>query len=372
MDSTGLRTAIRSLLLAVIVSLWPPVAAWAQVQKDVLVLYATRADARISVLGDRELPQILEKGLGQRVNYYSEHLDLARFAEVRYQSAVTEFLRLKYAGEKFDLVIAMHEIVLDYLATARTKLFPDTPVVFFSNTTSIGRLPNSTGVITNTDLAATLSLASALQPTVRHVYLVSGAAPRDKVFESRARSQLAAFEPRLQLTYLSGLPTATLKARVAALPPDSIVYYLLLNRDGAGKIFHPIDYLDDLTRVASVPVYSWVESALGRGVLGGSLKSQEKQTAVVAEQALRVLRGERADSVPLVYPDLQVSQVDWRQMRHWGIDESRLPPGTIVLFEDQGIWESLQAVHPGGAGPRPRADGIDRWLAAPAGQAPSG
>jgi PAS domain S-box-containing protein len=31
--------------------------------------------------------------------------------------------------------------------------------------------------------------------------------------------------------------------------------------------------------------------------------------------------------------------VDWRQLRHWGIPESTLPPGTVVLYREPSLWE---------------------------------
>ena len=315
--------------------------AWAQ-QKNVLVLHATRADARISILGDLELPRMLERGLGQRVNHSSTYLDLSRFGDAQYRSAVTEFLRLKYQGQQFDLVIALHESVLEFLATARNTLFPDTPVVFFSNT-SVRRLLNSTGIVTDVDFASTITLASTLDPSISRVYVVTGADAADKVFESRARAQLRVFEPRLAITYLSGLSTPALNRRVSALPHDSIVYYLLVTRDGAGSSFHPLEYLQDLAPVANVPMYSWVDSAMGQGILGGSLKSQAKQMAAIAELGVRVLRGEAADSIPLASPNLQVDQVDWRQLRRWRISESRLPAGTLVRFKEPTVWERYKA-----------------------------
>src|SRR5918993_5083222 len=95
--------------LALIVNAFVSVVHASEEQKTVLVLYGTRADARISVLGDRELPRRLERGLGERVNHYSEHLDLARFRDAHYRSAVAEFLTQKYGTQHFDLVIAMHD-----------------------------------------------------------------------------------------------------------------------------------------------------------------------------------------------------------------------------------------------------------------------
>src|SRR5687767_9480815 len=98
-------------------------------QKTVLVLYGTRPEARISILGDRELPRRLERGLGERVNHYSEHLDLARFRDAQYRTAVADFLRLKYSGQQIDLIIAMHAIVLDFIGMTRETLFPAAPIV---------------------------------------------------------------------------------------------------------------------------------------------------------------------------------------------------------------------------------------------------
>ncbi len=55
--------------------------------------------------------------------------------------------------------------------------------------------------------------------------------------------------------------------------------------------------------------------------------------------ALRVLRGERADSIPLSSPNTDVDLVDWRQVTRWGLDESRLPAGTRIAFRPPGLWD---------------------------------
>ena len=101
-------------------------------QKQVLVLYATRRDAQIVVVGDRVIPRILEDGLAGDLDYYSEHIDLARFPDPRYRTAFNDYLRLKYHGHRFDLVIGMHDLTLEFLDRARNEPFRDTPIVFFA------------------------------------------------------------------------------------------------------------------------------------------------------------------------------------------------------------------------------------------------
>jgi signal transduction histidine kinase len=177
-----------------------------------------------------------------------------------------------------------------------------------------------------------VTLASELQPDLRQVFVVSGAQRGDRANEALARVQLRAFQPRLTVTYLAAMPTRELEARLKALPAHSMVFYLTVTGDGAGDNFQPLEYVDRVTAVANVPTYSWVDSTMGRGIVGGSLKDQEAETAAIAKLAVRVLKGEPADAIPLSTPDLNVRQVDWRQLRRWGIDEARVPAGTLVLY----------------------------------------
>jgi signal transduction histidine kinase len=78
---------------------------------------------------------------------------------------------------------------------------------------------------------------------------------------------------------------------------------------------------------------------MDHGIVGGSLKNQEAETQAVGRLALRVLNGEAADSIPVSSRDLNVSQVDWRQLRRWGIDEARVPSATLVRFREPTIWD---------------------------------
>jgi signal transduction histidine kinase len=65
----------------------------------------------------------------------------------------------------------------------------------------------------------------------------------------------------------------------------------------------------------------------------------ESQVRSLAATASRVLRGEAAGSIPVLEADLQVDQVDWRQLRRWKIDEARVPAGAVVMYREPGRWE---------------------------------
>ncbi len=309
-------------------------AAGQDVQKQVLVLYSTRSDAQIVVVGDRELQRIFGDGLPGGVDYYSEYLDQARFAHPEYETTFGAALRLKYQLQRFDLVIAVGNMPLEFVDRNR-EIFGAAPMAFFAEQAPARRPPNSTGLVAQLNLHGTLDLAAALQPDLRNIFVVTGLRGP---YLTEIRRQIES-DSRFVVTVLSGLRTEGLLSRLASLPGQSAVYYMSVERDGADQKFRPLDYLDSVTAVANAPVYSWVDSTIGHGVVGGSLKDQTVEMRKIGELALRVLRGEPAESIPLTSPDLNVSQVDWRQLARWGISEGRVPPAAVMRFREPSAWE---------------------------------
>ena len=178
------------------------------------------------------------------VDYYSEYIDQARFPDTAYQAAFRDFLLLKYKNVRFDAVIAIQDAALELVSSARNELFRDSPIVFFATSPVTARIENATGLVTAFDFRDTLALIADLQPEVRELFVVTGATPSDKEYESLARSQFRPFETRFAITYLNGLPTSALESRISNLPANSAIYYLMVNRNGDGGNVHPLEYLD--------------------------------------------------------------------------------------------------------------------------------
>ena len=279
-------------------------------RKRVILFNALRKDAPVPLTIDRDFQRIIGDGLAGGLDYYSESIDVARFSDDDYPAALRDFLVRKYQGRRFDLVIAVSEACLTFVENNREALFSDTPIVFLVSP-GTRRSANSTGVFIDLDLSGTIALATKLQPDATNIFVVSGASDNDRFYEHLARTQSEAFGDKLAFTYLSGLPMPDLEQRLAALPPRSLVYYLLVTQDGAGRNYSPIETLDRVAAAANAPLYSFMEVWMNHGILGGSLLSLERPVQLAAEQALRVLRGERADSVPTAEINPHVDQVDW-------------------------------------------------------------
>ena len=276
------------------------------------------------------------------VNLYTEYLDLARVSDERYEHRVIAFLREKYANRKVDLIMPVAFPTLRFFLKHRTELFPGVPAVFCAaNLDAVAGLElgsDITGVRLPSAWGATLEAALALQPGIRRAVVITGTSEIDQSLQAAAAHDLARYLDRVEVTYLAGWPIARLLEEVAALPKDSIVLFVSLLRDQAGRLFTDPEAISLLARASSVPVYSWSETHLGHGIVGGRLASFETQGTRAGELAVRVLRGEQPETLPVVDGGGTSYMFDERQLRRWGLSASPLPPGSIVRYQEASLW----------------------------------
>jgi ABC-type uncharacterized transport system substrate-binding protein len=321
-------------------------------RKTVVLLYP---DARLlpeSLAVEQGIRSTLEPAVASGIDFYTEYLDLGLAAEDPADQSLTRFLRRKYQGRKVDLVIPVAFPALHFFLRHRAELFPGVPAIFCAaNLDAIKGLDlgtDITGVRLRSEWGATLEAALKVDPGVRQVIVITGASEIDRDLEAAAVEDLGRYRHRVALTYLTGLPMAKLLNAVARLPKDSIVLFVSLLRDGTGRLFTNPEAVSLIARASNVPVYSWAETHLGHGIVGGRLASFEAQGAKAAELGLRILGGEPPRNVPIVDSEGAAYIFDVRQLRRWGIGENRLPHGSIVRYQDPSLWSLYRGYVAGG------------------------
>lgn len=315
--------------------------AQARDQKRVLVIWAARRDAPAPTVADRLFPKLLSEGLGGKLDYYSEYIDIARFPDPEYQATLQQLISQKYKQEPPDLLIGTSNTANEFITTYRDRLFPGIPAVFVAGPGFVPG-PDTSGIIVPLDFKGTMDLILALQPETKRIFIVSGAAEYDQYYENVTREQLRVFESRVELTYLSGLPMAELAGKLSRLPENSVIYFLTYVEEPNGNKFVAADAFDKVGPSANAPAYSWHEAAMHRGFVGGVLQSTEVVVIKTSELALRVLKGEKPENIRPVEVNAYVSQVDWRQLQRWGIDEAKVPAGTLVRFKQPTVWQQYK------------------------------
>ncbi len=282
---------------------------------------------------------------GSRVSIYSEHVDIERYQGADVERRVRDAFQAKYAGVPLDAIVAFQPSPLGFLARWGRDLWPGVPVVVAGvDELLLTRLelpPRVAAIPMRYDVEGTVRLALRLLPETRRVALISGVSPQNRHFADLHRERLRAFGDRMELIDLTGLSLEEMLTRVAALPEHSILLVSLVWIDGAGRSLVGLDLLPRVSAAANRPVFSVFGPTVGAGAVGGSMVDLLELSAEAGRVAVRVLRGE---AVPPSEAS-QVSQqvvVDWRQLRRWGLDEHRLPPGALVLHREPTLWEQYR------------------------------
>jgi signal transduction histidine kinase len=313
----------------------------------VVVLYPDESDGAPGIiLVNRAIRATFASQSPNRIDIRNEYVDASRSEDAEFMSAQLSLLRKKYAGRKVNLIIAGMSSGLDVALKFRTELFPGVPIVFAAvdqrEVTTRRLPPDVIGIPLQMDLTGTLDIARLLQPGTRRVFVIAGNAPFDLEWEAEARRTFRAYEGQLEFVYLVGLPMNDLVEKVAGLPGDSIIYYLHIHRDGAGKSFIPAEAAELLAAKANVPIYGHVDTYVGRGIVGGRVFSFESAGKDAATLGLRILAGERPDHIGIQPARENTHMFDSRRLQQWGIDEARVPAGSDLRFKELAFWDKYK------------------------------
>jgi signal transduction histidine kinase len=97
--------------------------------------------------------------------------------------------------------------------------------------------------------------------------------------------------------------------------------------------------LKRIYEVANAPIFSFDESYFNGEIVGGPMWSPSEGARPTAAAAVRILGGEKAGDIKVPPIEFSAPKYDWRQLQHWNISESRLPPGSEILFREPTAWE---------------------------------
>ncbi len=313
----------------------------ARTTKNVLILFDDWRDLPPNIIADQQVRKVLGSESDFDVQIFEEYLDETRLGGKGSPAAAAVFFREKYAGIQPDVLIVVGPSALEFGLQYGRGVFPNVPVVFMNvEAQEHGPLPrNVTGVQYHWDWTGTLNLALRLHPGTKHVFLVSGTSDYDRVVHAEARRELQPFESNLDFEDLTDLSLGDLLGQVAHLPEHSIVVYLTLFRDAQGKSFVPSQICPLVSLASNAPVYGVYETAVGKGVVGGSVLNVTKYDARAANIVTRLLRGEPLQNIPVEDGLFSEYMFDWRELHRWRIPESQLPKGSQVLYREVSVWE---------------------------------
>jgi len=277
-----------------------------------------------------------------------EYLDLKRLPDGRHLAELKKLFRRKYQNEKFSVVIAIDNPALEFATDNQAELFRNAPIVFYginNYTPSLlkGR-SEVTGIVEAIDLAGTIEVMLRLHPAtheifVLHDYTVTGlAAPK------AIEALIPRFGAKVRFRFTDPMTMEELLKELERLPGDSLVLPISFITDKSGRTFGVTETTKLFYEHSPVPIYSTFEQRLGFGIVGGKLLNARIHGANAGRIALRVLAGEKASAIPVVFESDAQFMFDYKVMSRFGIPLSALPEGSTVINKPVSFYAAHRVV----------------------------
>ena len=280
------------------------------------------------------------------VEFFEASLDSARFTDSNSEGPFVDYLSALFRDHPLDLVVSIGGAAGRFCLVHREALFSSTPLL----TTGLERRvlngapprARAASVSVVLDLPAQIENLLRVLPGTTDIVVVTGTAGLGKLWIEEAQREFLPFADRVRFTWFHELALQEMEKRVAALPPNTAIFYGGLTVDAAGVPHERDVALDILHAAANAPIFGLFDIEMGRGIVGGRLTPVAEASLRASEAALRILSGEKPESVLIEPVTMGAPVYDFRELERWGISEDRLPPGSTVLYRPPTAWDQYR------------------------------
>ncbi|MGD8970784.1 MAG: ATP-binding protein [Desulfobacterales bacterium] len=310
----------------------PPTAFAGSVNKKLNVLFISSFSKNIPAQAYFEtgLDEALGFSKGQN-NLFFEFMDNPRLKNENFKRVLAQYLEEKYEDIEFDFVVAWGEIASIFLSTNHLLFEGANRVYVEAEWAELFRERSQTEketlIVIEDDYRAAIQEVLKLEHPIK--FYVIGTTT-DLEAQSRLRlfrNSITGETAKLQIEYLLDQTLEQVAAKLEGLSrKDAAAFYLLMFSNGQGTSMTPYAVAQKLAARSAIPIYSFWESLMGSGVVGGYVLSFERVGFHVGETILSNIRGK---SVRAFSPMRHV--YDWKALQRWKISENKVPAGAVIL-----------------------------------------
>jgi len=311
--------------------------------KRVLVLHSFGREFRPWSEYARDIKNELERQSRWPLDIQEHALLTARFNIPGPEAPFVEYLHSLYQGVTPDVVLSIGAPAARFAQRYRAKLFPDTPLILTAVEDRLidraGLGSNDVVVAIRNDFMAAFENILQVLPDTKSVAVVIGASPLERFWVEEVKRELKPLDGRVELVWYSDLSFEEILKRASKLPPGTALFWGLMSVDAAGVVHESDIALRSLHAVANAPIFSYQEPFFGDGPVGGPMHLIAETSSRTVRAAIGILGGAKPASINSETIGFSAPRYDWRELRRWGISESRLPPDSQILFREPNIWE---------------------------------
>jgi len=311
--------------------------------KKILLLHTFGPNFEQGAAWSREIQRELNKQSPRPLNIQEQSLVTALDGDDVADAKFVEYLKALYAQRPPDLIVALGAPAARFVQQHRPDLYPTTPMLLAA--VEVRRVEPSmlserdalAGV--RYDQVAAFENVLRLLPATKTIAIILGNSPGERFWVGEYQRIVGPVlkKNNVELIFYGEQPLAEILKAVATLPPHTALFYQQLAVDGAGAVYGDKEPLRRIYEVANAPIFSFDQSYFVGQVVGGPMFSPAEGAQLMAAVAVRMLGGEKMSGINPI--GFSTPKYDWRLLQRWNISESRLPPGSEILFREPSVWQ---------------------------------
>ena len=277
-----------------------------------------------------------------RITKDIEYMDTKQHAVRDVFPVFEELLKIKYRSKKPDVIIVSDDNALEFLLSGRARLFPDIPVVFCGINNFTDEMIKGQGKITGISeehgYRQTLALVRRLHPGKTKFVAVSDITESSIMNLERFREAAGGLDEKIEIIELAGLKMADLERSLRKLPEDAVLFHLDYYLDPDGRTFSVAESFALLRANSRLPIYVNTDNKIGFGAVGGIVATGRLQGLTAARMALGILKGQAAETIPIMRTAPSRPIFDYEILRQYNIPLRLLPADSEVINQPASFY----------------------------------
>ena len=279
-----------------------------------------------------------------KANFFIEYMDTRRYSPDILFDDLQRLYEKKYRAVKFDLIVTTDNNALEFVRRCRKTLFPEVPIVFcgldLTNKSMLEGLEPITGVVEDMGEASTVDVALKLHSSANQLVVVN-----NKLFNPI--SNLSTFVEKFRhykkviLIEITDYTYEQFLEKIKTYGRESIVLLPTRFSDSNGREYTEQE-VACIMQSCEAPVYTNNLLLMGTGPVGGCMNIPSHHGQIAAEMAIKILNGERADSIPIMHAGPKDFIFDYNKLKRFGISTSHLPVNSTIINEPRSFYREYK------------------------------
>jgi signal transduction histidine kinase len=269
------------------------------------------------------------------IHVRTESLTMAN-TDRSYLDKQAELWSLKYENTKFDLIITLDDESLTFVGDYYSnRIFKDNPVVYggINDVSRLSSYPlnNFTGVMEPINIRTLVDLISQIDPKVSQINILLDNTVASKYIENQVRDAIPYYGDIIKFNFIKSDYIDDLCQQLSDHTNNAPSIIVGNFKDTSNIIISPKDTIDVINKYSHGPIYTFNETYIGNGAVGGHILYAKNHSKIIYETSLRVLSGTSTKEIPSIYDPGTTLVFDISQMPNYNIPKASLPENVTFI-----------------------------------------